>query len=200
MISIKNVILYDHYQHVVGFVELKNIDQETLVKIKHNLDVTDLILSITVRAENFAFKMGEKNFSTSIKKQLDIDAEVVVAIMQKAEDDITTLASGIINPAGPFKMGQAKDGRMPLADPPEDLQAVGALKSILQDTQDTRIDRQNQTAPKTKAAREIDEVLRAVCTINDQGKGMCETCPYRDHFFGESNVLTCNEKHVVIKI
>jgi len=35
------------------------------------------------------------------------------------------------------------------------------------------------------AVQELDEVLRKVCIIDEDGRGQCETCPYREHFFGE---------------
>ena len=32
--------------------------------------------------------------------------------------------------------------------------------------------------------KELDEILRKVCVIDENGKGQCESCPYREHFFG----------------
>ena len=190
MVNIKNVILYDHYQHVVGFVELKNFDQMTDVHVKHNLDEEELILSVTAGGANHAFRMEGKSFSTAIKQQIDVTEEVVVAIIQRQGEAVVTVASGVINPEEPFKLGKAKDGRMPLAEPLQEqiqeTQAVGALKSILNETKCSRIDRHASTGYSTNAAREIDEVLRAVCTIGDNGKGLCESCPYREFFYGDN--------------
>ena len=47
-------------------------------------------------------------------------------------------------------------------------------------------------ASKDNAVKEIDEILRKVCII-DEGRGQCETCPYREHFFG----LAVGEDEVV---
>jgi len=33
--------------------------------------------------------------------------------------------------------------------------------------------------------KEIDEVLRAACQIDDKKRGMCGACPYREFFYGE---------------
>lgn len=33
------------------------------------------------------------------------------------------------------------------------------------------------------AKREVDEVLRAICSVGADKKGICSTCPYRDKFF-----------------
>jgi len=49
---------------------------------------------------------------------------------------------------------------------------------------------------KTLAVKELDEAIRAVCvTIDENGKGQCETCPYREHFFGHA--MTCDDEVVV---
>ena len=36
------------------------------------------------------------------------------------------------------------------------------------------------------AIKEIDEILRKVCVIDENGKGQCEGCPYREYFFGDA--------------
>jgi len=33
--------------------------------------------------------------------------------------------------------------------------------------------------------KELDEALRKICVIDEDGKGQCSGCPYREHFFGE---------------
>ena len=35
-----------------------------------------------------------------------------------------------------------------------------------------------------EAVKELDEVLRRICVIDENGRGQCESCPYREHFFG----------------
>ena len=184
LLNIKSVILYDNYQNVVGFVEFKNLEANSSIKVKHNLDVKELILSINAGTENHVFNMSDKNFAAGINREINLDQEVAVVLLQKEANNLTTVASGIINPS---------------QNPPEHVHdgliAVGALKSILNDTAKSPIDR--HPSHKTKAAREVDEILRAVCSIDNRGKGMCESCPYREFFYGENideNVL----KHQVI--
>lgn len=40
-------------------------------------------------------------------------------------------------------------------------------------------------ARNDEMVKELDEVFRKVCVIDENGKGQCESCPYREHFFGE---------------
>ena len=177
-LNIKNVILYDQYAQVVGFVELKNHAELTEVKVKHNLDVGTLMVTI-VAGDKHNFEMVGKTFSYNITQAVNLDGEVFVTLGD--------VASGVINP---------KTGGVP-CEPLEKPQgkAVGALKSILEDTNKAGIVRDG--ALVTNAAREIDEVLRAVCSINAQGKGMCEQCPYREFFYGEP---ACEEVDKIIPI
>jgi len=177
LVNIKNVILYDGYQHVVGFVELKNIANLTEVKVKHSLDVVELILSISADGKSHNLKMSGKNFTSSIKQEIDLTDEVTATILQQDGGNVITLASGVINPRCPY------DNISPIAQS-GGVPAMGALKSILNDTAKSSIDR--QVGFRTHAAREIDEVLRAICTVDDKGKGICESCPYREFFYGEN--------------
>ena len=169
MLVIKNVILYDPYQNVVGFCELKNLDDRTSVKLKHNLAPSpDTIVTIN----------GEAVRGDSIES-IDLEDEIMVCIIQKTGNTVATLASGIINPR-------------PIDMPPSPLSKTFAslppLKSILAETSITSIDRGGDHKPchKTIAAREIDQVLRAVCQIDDNNQGVCKTCPYREFFFGDT--------------
>ena len=45
-----------------------------------------------------------------------------------------------------------------------------------------------------EAVKELDEALRAICIIDENGKGQCGSCPYREHFFG----LAVGEDEVVV--
>jgi hypothetical protein len=162
-LAIKNVILYDPYSSVVGFVEFKTFGTSTEIRAKHNIE-GDLILSVN----DLAFNMRGPDFITSIRTPIDFDAEVIVVVAKKEGNDITTLASGSINLGKTSALAVTK----------------GGLADILKDTEQP-IER---TAPQrqTGAAREIDEILRAVCSVDVNGKGICESCPYREHFFGEN--------------
>ena len=169
---IKNIILYDNYQQVMGFVELKNLGSITEIKIKHNLDDKDLILTVATSKDSHTFNVGDKHSFMSIKREINLDEQVAISLIQKNENEFITIATGIIN--------EMRDIMMKADLSIEPPRVVGALKSILEETAVTPIERNPH---RTMASREIDEVLRAVCTIDDKGKGICENCPYRDFFY-----------------
>jgi len=37
--------------------------------------------------------------------------------------------------------------------------------------------------------KEIDEILRAVCSVDEKKRGVCASCPYRDYFYGGEEVV-----------
>ena len=169
MIIIKNVILYDPYGHVVGFVEFKNAVGGTAVKLRNNLADIHFDLSIN----EHIFNVEKRDFITEINPPIQLDNEIRISITQQNGNTTTTLAHGIINEnQRPFSKALSK---------------LPPLKSILQDTCGgiDRTEHSEIQPTATAAVHEIDEVLRAVCRVNDQGKGMCETCPYRGAFYGE---------------
>jgi hypothetical protein len=149
-ILIRNVILYDRFGNVVGFVEFKKIDGVTHIRAKHNLIVNP---KLTINGK--VFKMQDQG-------SIDLSGEILI--------DLEGLASGELN----SQAIRSASGES--AEPP------GALKSILADTSQGII---RPLEPK----KEIDQVLRAVCSIDDRGKGICEGCPYREHFYGESAIV-----------
>lgn len=166
MVIIKNVILYDTYQNVVGFCELKNVDGQTRVKVKHNLNGVELLTTINGAVA------GDTVFP-----EINLEREVMVCLLQKNGNAVSTYASGIINPKPPT-------ANLPSKPFSKSIAALPPLQAILADTAEKPIKR--NTAVKTAdTIREIDEVLRAVCTIDERKKGACQTCPYRDFFYGE---------------
>ena len=42
---------------------------------------------------------------------------------------------------------------------------------------------------KSLPIAEVDQILREVCDVEDGEKGICETCPYRDYFFGSKEIV-----------
>jgi len=206
LVEIKNVILYDHYQHVVGFVELKNIDAVTHIKVKHNLQESDVIVSVQNGARPPFYKGGiDVTGGFSVSPPADLDDEVVICLVQKNGNTVTTLASGIINPNivhekptldACLPKGVACDSGVGYSPQPfsKSMANLPSIKSILKDTE-TPIDRTG-AVKKTAAAREIDDILRAVCMVDSKGKGICQTCPYREFFFGENY----NDENRVIEL
>jgi hypothetical protein len=196
--DIKNVILYDNWGHVVGFVELKNAGTVTEIRAKHNLTEEGLITSVNGAVVEFA----PDAVSGQIARvpALSLSAEITICIMSKSGKNLSTLAGGIINP-NPAAIPAETPAEIPTLDaaptPPAEPIAADCLSvksnplsEILADTAESPISR---ATPKfvSNAAREIDEVLRAVCQIDETKKGICESCPYRDYFFGEG-AITAN--------
>lgn len=171
MLFIKNVILYDNFQNVVGFAELKNVDGYTAVRARHNFSGE---IIVTVNNEI----VGDK-----IDPQLNLEGEVIVCLVQKDGRVIQTVASGIINPA-PSQTTKAVSKS--LAKAAEVLEVRSPISRMI-DAVKHGIDR-TEAPKKTAAAREVDEVLRAVCQIDEHKKGMCESCPYRDFFYGDHEI------------
>ena len=40
-----------------------------------------------------------------------------------------------------------------------------------------------EVSHNTKAAQEVDELLRTVCSFSEDGTNACQKCPYRKEFF-----------------
>jgi hypothetical protein len=162
---VKNVILYNPYGTVVGFCELRNQNGATAVTVKHNLNEPDLITTI-----------NNEICGTEIRPALDLSAEVMACIVKKTNAILETVASGIINPREvPVLAGVASHTA-----------AQSTLKKIINETRESSIDRQNAVGVDTaNPVKEIDEVLRAVCMLDGNGKGLCQLCPYREFFYGE---------------
>jgi hypothetical protein len=168
--------LYDPYGHVVGFVELKNAGS-TFIKVKHNLAAVRL----TMKINDDKYSMTVKDFTAQSPTPLDLDAEIKVEITERNGNTTTTLASGIIN---------EEISQKPIS---RSLSSLPPIAAILSDTEQgiTRPapifpvpEEEKEEQSQTSAIHEIDEVLRAVCQIDDKGKGVCQSCPYRDFFYG----------------
>ena len=195
---IKNIILYDPWQQVSGFVELKTGNSgKTQVKVRHNLYDKDLLLSIVAGGESQVFTLPERTSTHEISAAIDMTKEVVACLMQKDGNKVSTLASGAINLMSNEKLIMNNVGIIDNIVP----EGRGGLEVILADTEILPISRKvMDDTPKTyqtEAAHEIDELLRAVCTVDDQGRGICETCPYREHFFGEP--IFDNTKEIMLQ-
>ena len=69
---------------------------------------------------------------------------------------------------------------------------------------DIYIEEHNAIQDIGSAVREVDEVLRAVCAVEDPEKGPCCRCPYRDYFFerkGESKkTIACDASRSLLDI
>ena len=176
--SIKNIILYDAFQSVSGFVEFKIRAERTDVKVRHNLCGEDgILLSVVTGGDvSHVFSLAAGQCAFELKYRVDPEREIFVCIIKYEGKEIKTLASGILN-----------------QDRKNIRKRVGVAKEIRGEVE--YIDELGTTQEKEKflqlieepikpvEVNEVDEVLRKVCTIDENGKGQCETCPYRDHFY-----------------
>ena len=172
MIIVKNVILYDPNGHVSGYVELKTGRGGTQVKVKHNLSDRDLLVSVVVGGESHVLTMTDRTGDFDLKDAIDLTREVMICLMRRDGNTVNNLATGVINLA-------EKKQKAPLA-------------TIIEETSSTPISREKAavatTGYNTVAAKEVDELLRKVCAVDAEGKGICEKCPYREFFYGENYV------------
>jgi len=155
----KNIILYDEFGSVSGFVELKIRSNKADIKVRHNL--ADMLLQFSVMANGEAtkvFKITSASSTFEVRDNIDAEKEIFVCIRRGEE----TLASGVINQGFVDRRKKA----------PEVI----------------------EEAP-VEVVKELDDALRKICIIDEDGKGQCSGCPYREHFFGEALV---SEDEVVV--
>ena len=209
--EIKNIILYDPWHQVSGFIEFKKSQPgKTFLKLRHTFPQSELVLSVTADGKSHIFAVKSMHENCEIAAGIDLCSEVFACIMHRVGNKVTTLASGAINltedqsssASEPLGGGAASvlTEERGLSDRTEDVrkpsefpqrargatgaappQQTGCLHAIVEETENAPIKRAGGEKPL--AVREIDEALRAVCCIDDKGKGMCESCPYREYFY-----------------
>lgn len=166
--TLKNIILYDNIQNVSGFAEFKIRADQTNIKVRHNLECKhELLLSMVADGEkSYVFTLIGPQTLLELKSRINPEREIFICIMKRENTELQTLASGIIN-----------QDRKNLKT-----RAVAAKEIRREIEQPISISTQ-RPIEQLSSIKEIDDVLRKVCIIDDEGKGQCETCPYRDHFY-----------------
>ena len=154
---VKNIILRDSADNVMGFIELQKRGDITTIKARHNLDGNNIIISVTSNEQTFYSETND----FKINEKIDLTNEIVGLFVQKEENDLQVLASGIINPSG------------------------NSMPKIAAITREIADEATNADTPvhQTTAAREIDDILRRACNFDDDGVSACTDCPYREHFY-----------------
>lgn len=137
-VLIKNIILYDRAGAVAGFIEIRDLDKSTHLRLKHSLTVKDLMLSMVINGVNKVLKINGNLTEYELQSKIDLDYEIFACIVQQTRSEMVALASGVIN--------------------------LNHLKT-------------------KNAVEEIDHAIKKICSVDAQGRGECETCPYRDYFF-----------------
>jgi len=140
-ILIKNIILYDKAGAVAGFIEIRALENGTHLRLKHSLTAKDLMLSMIIDGINKVLKITGNLTEYNLQTKIDLDYEVFACIVQQNGNDMTPLASGVIN--------------------------LNHLK-------------------EKQAVQEIDHAIKKICSVDAQGHGECDKCPYRDYFFKQA--------------
>jgi len=140
-VLIKNIILYDKTGSVAGFIEIRDLNNVTHLRLKHSLNLKDLMLSMVIDGVNKVLKITGNLTEYDLQTRIDLDYEVFACIVQQKGNEMVSLASGVIN--------------------------LNHLK-------------------QKQAVQEIDNAMKKICSVDAQGQGECEKCPYRDYFFKQA--------------
>lgn len=178
---IKNIILYDAFGNVSGFAEFKIRGDRTNIRVRYNDGDSEVLLFSIVAngAPARVFEISGVQSFCEFREFIDAEKEIFICISRREGSEIKTLASGVVNQA---KLDKQK-------------QAVSEISGneIITDNEitDNTAEAAQVSAPKQPdqvsdlvAVRELDEALRKICIIDENGRGQCENCPYREHFFG----------------
>ena len=171
---IKNIILYDPFGNVGGFAEFKIRGDRTNIRVRYNDGGSDVSLfSIVANGEPLAtFEITGVQTLLEFRGRIDAEREIFICISTREGGEVKTLASGVIN------SGNAKH---PASQSEAPLYPEGTTES------NSVLDETAVVEPsKSAAVAELDEALRKICIIDEHGRGQCETCPYREHFFGRA--------------
>ena len=168
--TIKNIILYDSLQNVSGFAELKIRTDRTSIKVRHNISEDGLLLSVVAEGESsFVFALTGAQSLLELNARINPEREIFICVIKREGGEMNTLASGILNQdrknikKRPVTAREIRDEIAEQSAPAEIIRLAEPIKPV--------------------EVNEVDAVLRKVCTIDEHGKGQCETCPYRDYFY-----------------
>ncbi len=140
-VYIKNIILYDRTGAVAGFIEIRQMEQGTHLRLKHSLTVPNLMLSLVIDGVNKILKVTGNLTEYTLQTVIDLDYEIFACLVQQNGMEMTSLASGAIN--------------------------LNHLKG-------------------QQAVTEIDNAMKKICSVDANGHGECEKCPYREYFFKQA--------------
>jgi len=148
----------DKSETVMGYVNLRIEGRSTNIKVGHNYNEQNIILSLSSNSGTNAFSLGNNEEEFILDERIDATREIFAILIKREGGEIVSLASGIVN------MEQKIVG--------------GELNNTIQSGE--RII--EQFVPKSNA-KEIDDLLRSVCSQNVHDIHNCKNCPYRMDFF-----------------
>ena len=169
---IKNIILYDEFGNVAGFAEFKIRTGRASIKVRYNdYGGVPLVFNVIANGERVgAFGIAGVQSLFEMHVNINAEKEIFVSVGKRENGEVRTLASGVVN-ENMVEKAQAVDEKV--------IEKCDELPVI-----------------KNNAVTELDQIIRKVCIVGEDGKGQCETCPYREHFFGV--VATVDEDEVVV--
>ena len=212
---ISNIILYDKSTSVMGYVELKNENDRTHINIQHNLNGQGLIFSLSYKDQTHVYQLtSNPGCAFEIDYGLDLSREIFVFITRKTEKGLVALASGAINIQEKLvessslhfeSMSESKreieSQAMQAVQEPDQPEPeieiewtepeANLCSQSQQSAQHLNVESNTVELKSTevlKRAKEVDEVLRAVCSFEEGGENACKSCPYREHFFRKTEV------------
>jgi hypothetical protein len=209
----KNIILYGDTHEICGFAEINIRNQFTYLRVVHNFSQDNLLFSfMPTDSTNQTFPLSIHESRYEIRGHINLSAEVFACIIAPQGDNLVPLARGVINPtqSNIVDYNTTEDNTAHVTVTPSTKKEPAPKKPntpevpyrlptepvITEPNVDLIIPPPNRTEPKqnvpkpcaqeterTRAAREIDETLRKICTIDTDGGGVCSTCPYREYFY-----------------
>jgi len=183
-IHIQNIVLYDRISNVIGHVELRIEDNQTHVKLQHNLGGKGLIFSLSHQSETHVFEQDTLQNNLVIDKMFDLKSEIFAFIVRKETDKLTPIASGAINITASNPSSKPKEVILP-TNPPSQVPSPDHVPEPIHDAPqgENPPAKTSQAVDVLNRAKEIDQVLRTVCSFEEDGLNACKQCPYYDHFF-----------------
>jgi len=179
-LAIKDILLYDRERQVQGYVRCRHDktrrSTRCTINVGHNLDQSGLVLAMDYDGRSHVFNL-DNGGEFMMEDGPDLTREVFTSIIGRRPDgELEILASGIINmnQTGARSVAQMKTRRggdqvaKPLCSPASMVPSISPIPKP-----------DHQTA----VAREVDELLRKVCSYESDGETACAECPYRDSFF-----------------
>lgn len=166
---LKNIILYDEFGGVSGFAEFRIRRGQTEIKVRHNLTGKGLSFGIIANGETAGnFELTGSQLLLEHRGRIDAEMEIFCVITAHEGNEVKTLASGVVNET---KLSPRESEPEAKTEKREEIAEVATETGL---------------AERYEAVQELDEVLRKMCVIDEHGRGQCESCPYREHFFDKA--------------
>jgi len=100
---IKDIVLVDKSDTVMGFVQIRVEETKTIIKIGHNYQEKNIMLSLSTHCGTNAFSLSGNQDEFILSEQIDASREIFAVLIKRDGHDILSLASGIVNMEGTAK-------------------------------------------------------------------------------------------------